>query len=112
MADKTIPFTEDQWWRVVNNLHVKIHNLQISEEFYPTIDNEERSEIAEAIDQFENMAYQLYNNYANQFHHNPRARACCPNPECKGIYAYFWSDWNYCPKCGTKLEKTGEFWLK
>lgn len=105
-----IPFTEDQWWRVTNNLHVTTHSLKYLEKVYPRIDDQERERMVQAIDEFHQFAYQLYHNYADQFHHNPSARSCCPNPDCKGIYAYFWSDWNYCPKCGTKLKKTGEFW--
>ena len=26
-----IPFTEDQWWRVTNNLHVTTHSLKYLE---------------------------------------------------------------------------------
>ena len=112
MADKPIPFTEDQWWRVVNNLHVATHILKYKEEVYSRIDDKERDKIISAIEEFENMAYQLYNNFAEQFNHDSTARSYCPNPECKNSYAYFWTDWDYCPKCGTKLEKTGKFWLQ
>lgn len=37
-----IPFTEDQWWRVANNLHVTTHSLKYLEEFHPRIDDKER----------------------------------------------------------------------
>lgn len=110
---KDIPFTEDQWWRVVNNLHCTMHSLKYLEEFYPRIDDDERERMVKAIEEFEQFSYKLYDKFGDQFHHHPDARSVCPNPDCHNIYAYFFEDWKYCPKCGTKLiftycDKEGE----
>jgi len=104
--DHNIPFTEDQWWRCVNNLNVMSHFLKLKNwKEYAT--DESVSHLVLAIEEFENFAYQLYNNFGNQFHHDADARRVCPNPNCHGVFAYFFSDWEYCPKCGTKLLITG-----
>lgn len=89
-----IPFTEDQFFRISTNTRILSRNLH----------KEGYSELQESIDQLLDYAGSCHDKFADQFHHNPRARRICPNPECHGIYAYFYDDFLYCPKCGTKLE--------
>lgn len=89
-----IPFTEDQFFRITTNVRILSRNLH----------KEGYGELQESIDQLLDYAGSCHDKFADQFHHNPRARRICPNPECHGIYAYFYEDFLYCPKCGTKLE--------
>ena len=89
-----IPFTEDQFFRITTN--VRILSRKLPKEGY--------SELHGSIDQLIDYAESCHDKFADQFHHNSRARRICTNPECHGIYAYFYEDFLYCPKCGTKLE--------
>ena len=72
-----IPFTEDQWWRVTNNLHVTTHSLKYLEKVHPRIDDDERERMVKAIKEFEQFSYKLYDKFGDQFHHRPDARSVC-----------------------------------
>ena len=94
VEDEKMPFTEDQFFRITTNVRILARNLL----------KEGYSELQESIDQLIDYASSCHDKFTDQFHHDPRARRICPNPECHGIYAYFYEDFLYCPKCGTKLE--------
>lgn len=87
-------FTEDQFFRITTNTRILSRDLH----------KNGYGKLKESIDQLIDYAGSCHDMFANQFHHNPRARRICPNPECHSIYAYFYEDFLYCPKCGTKLE--------
>lgn len=106
-----IPFTEDQWWRIINNLHCTTHSLKYKEEVYPKISDNERNCMVKAIEDIEQFSYKLYSKFDDQFKHNPEARRVCSNHKCHSIYAYFFEDWKYCPKCGSKLTVEGKCYL-
>ena len=104
-------FTEDQALRIANNFNCRIHyfmrkhkTLLDKDTSAIIVDDREMGNLYEAALEFESMYWALFNNFCDQFHHSPKARSICPNPDCKGIYAYFFEDWKHCPKCGTKLE--------
>lgn len=79
--------TEDNWWRIITNYRVAKKNFDRS------------------ANDLEEFAMEMYSKIADQFKHDPSARRWCPNPFCETVYAYFFTDWEYCPKCGTKLSK-------
>lgn len=89
-----MPFTEDQFFRISTNVRILSRNLH----------KEGYGELQESINQLLDYAGSCHDKFADQFRHNPRARRICPNPKCHSIYAYFYEDFLYCPKCGTKLE--------
>ena len=89
-----IPFTEDQFFRIITNARILSRDLH----------KNGYGRLQETIDQLIDYAGSCHDLFANQFHHSPRARRICPNTECHSIYAYFYEDFLYCPKCGTKLE--------
>lgn len=89
-----MPFTEDQFFRISTNTRILSRDLH----------KEGYGELKESIEQLLDYAGSLHDKFADQFHHIPRTRRICPNPECHSIYAYFYEDFLYCPKCGTKLE--------
>ena len=89
-----IPFTEDQFFRITTNVHILSRNLP----------KEGYEQLQESIEELIDYAASCHDKFADQFHHNPRARRICPNLKCDGIYAYFYEDFLYCPKCGAKLE--------
>ena len=100
---KQVPFTEDQFHRVMNNLLIVTHRFQFRSK--TTIDEQDRRDLYRVVEDITSMAYQLFHVYGKQFHHQVWARRTCPNPDCHSIYAIFWEDWEYCPKCGTPLRK-------
>lgn len=89
-----MPFTEDQFFRITTNVRI------LSRDLYKN----GYGELQESIDQLIDYAASYHDKFADQFHHNPRARRICPDPECHSIYAYFYEDFLYCPKCGTRLK--------
>lgn len=105
---KDTPFTEDQWWRIVNKVNCYSHIFKLKD-WKDHVDDKNIERLIAAIDELENFSYQLYNNFGDQFNHRPDARRICPNPDCHGVYAYFFADWEYCPKCGTELLITGKY---
>lgn len=106
--NKNIPFTEDQWSRTTNNLNCSSHVFKLKN-WREHVTDEDVDRLTRAIDEHQNFSYQLYNNFGDQFNHRPDARRVCPNPDCHCMYAYFFADWKYCPKCGTKLLITGKY---
>lgn len=98
------PFTLDEFWRVNNNFSITLVSLTRKDK--TTLTEEDKNRLYRDAIAFEQMALRLYENFADQFKHNPRARRVCPNPKCHHIYAYFFEDWTHCPLCGTKLVKT------
>lgn len=79
--------TEDNWWRIITNYRVAKKNFDRS------------------ADELEEFSMEMYSKFADQFTHDPGARRWCPNQNCNTVYAYFFADWEFCPKCGTKLTK-------
>ena len=60
-----IPFTEDQWWRVTNNLHVTTHSLKYLEKVHPRIDDDERERMdlcPECYDEFRDWLEEMESN--------------------------------------------------
>lgn len=101
----SIPFTEDAWWNVSNSLSVNSHILKLKN-WRELMTEEDVTRLLESIEQYRDFASTLYSKYADQFIHDPQSRSVCPNPKCHNVYAYFWDDWKYCPKCGTALKFT------
>lgn len=107
-------FTEDNFHRTITNLTVNKHctldypcgKAERNHEKSITISLEDAYNLDRSIDDFVAMAALMQNNFSNQFHHNCRVRRICGNPDCHTIYAYFYEDFLYCPKCGTKLTTT------
>ena len=62
--------------------------------------------IYQASQEVMSMAYLLESHFFEQFKHNSRVRRICPNQDCHTIYAYFYEDFLYCPKCGMQLITT------
>lgn len=97
-------FSEENFYRTMTNLHIITKHLTMPE--HRVLTEEDQSRLYIAVEEATKMAYMLERNFFEQFKHTPRIRRVCPNPECKCIYAYFYEDFLYCPKCGTKLITT------
>lgn len=97
-------FIEDHFYRVMQNLDIVCKQLTTPQRLIIT--DEWKSRLRIACEEARDIAYMLHENFSGQFNHNPKVRRVCPNPECKHIYAYFYEDFLYCPKCGTKLVTT------
>lgn len=97
-------FIEDNFFRVMTNLHIVCKQATSPSCIVMTEDLKHR--LYAACEEASDIAYMLHENFSGQFNHNPKVRRVCPNPECKHIYAYFYEDFLYCPKCGTKLVTT------
>ena len=110
-------FTQDEFHRTLTNLSA-VERQVIS---YPcgkaerehqsnfSISVKDANELGRCIYDFVLMAGFLEHHFSDQFKHNSKARAICPNQDCHGIYAYFYEDFRFCPKCGTKLKFTNEW---
>ena len=104
-------FTEDNFHRTLNNLAVSVRSIidypcgkaEHDKELFFIVRTEDGNRLSREIREFEEVASLLNSHFSEQFHHNSSARRVCPNPDCHGIYAYFYEDFLYCPKCGTKL---------
>lgn len=109
-------FTQDEFHRTLTNLSIVEHQTisypcSKAERDYRrsfSISVNDANNLNRRINDFVLMAVLLERHFSDQFKHNPKARAICPNPDCHGIYAYFYEDFRFCPKCGTKLEFTNE----
>lgn len=98
-----VPFTEDQYHRTMTNLRLVIR--QFCNPGY-VVTHKAADRLYTAMEEATEMAGQLYENFFRQFQHRACIRKICPNSDCHNIYAYFFEDWEFCPKCGTKLETT------
>lgn len=99
-----IKFTEENFWRILTNFKIVVnHRFYPSKDEYIVIPRKEADEMHKCSEEFIDIACMLHDKFADQFHHNPRARKICPNENCKTVYAYFYEEFEYCPKCGTKL---------
>lgn len=100
-------FTEDNCHRIINNLSIivegRLSRAARREEPYILITKKEAVDMSNCAREAGEMVSMLADNFSDQFHHNPRTRRICPNEKCKTVYAYFYEDFLYCPKCGTKL---------
>ena len=97
-------FTEENFFRIINNFGIVVtHKFYKTKQPYIIISRKEANDMRRCSEEIVGMACMLQDKFAKQFHHNPRARKICPNEDCKTIYAYFYEDFVYCPKCGTKL---------
>lgn len=99
-AQLPLPFSEDQFIRVSTNLRICFRNVCRPGDI---VTEEQCKRLYVAAEEACDMMHQLDYNFSSQFHHNPRARRVCPNQNCHSIYAYFYEDFLFCPKCGTKL---------
>lgn len=95
MENQNIPFTEDQVHRLINNLSIDNHNFELQSKRYV----QDMNDAMNLLGMFNDIFTERYN-------HNSYVRRVCDNPDCKSVYAYFYEDWHYCPKCGTKLRTT------
>ena len=96
-------FSEENFYRTMTNLHIYT-KIFTRPGYVPT--KESQSELYNIVEETTQMSYMLHDNFHNQFNHNPKVRRVCPNENCHHIYAYFYEDFLYCPKCGTKLITT------
>lgn len=97
-------FTEENFFRIMTNFGIVVtHKFYKTKEPFIIIPREEADKMLRCSEELVEMAYALEDEFAEQFHWNSRARKNCPNENCKTIYAYFYEDFIFCPKCGTKL---------
>ena len=98
------PFTDDQFYRTMTNLHITVSGLTRRSNYILTEEDKHRLYVdSESV---MNMARMLHNRFFLQYNHKPSARRVCPNPDCHHIYAFFFDDWKHCPQCGARLIKT------
>lgn len=98
-----VPFTEDNFFRCMTNIRLTIRSICRPGHIITKDDSDEAwLATEEACSLMRQLEYHLH----TQFKHNCKVRRVCPNPECKGIYAIFYEDFLYCPKCGTELVTT------
>lgn len=93
-------FSEDNFYRIMTNLSVCSRPISLRRQ----LSQKEFENLDMAISDVTDMMGMFHDRFASQFKHDPRKRRCCPNDNCQSIYAYFYDDFHYCPKCGTKLE--------
>jgi hypothetical protein len=114
--EKNSIFTEENFHRTLTNLAISVRGIidypcgkavRENQKHFP-VTTQDACELSRRVREFEEVAMLHYLNFSNQFHHTPKFRAICENPECHNIYAHFYEDWRYCPKCGTKLTITRE----
>ena len=111
--DKTI-FTEDNFYRTLTNMSIAMRGTieypcgkaERDNSMWFAIQTKDANNLSRAVREFEEMAFMLECNFSDQFHHTSTIRRICENPNCHTIYAYFYEDFLYCPKCGTKLTET------
>lgn len=65
-------------------------------------------ELVDAITRDMQQMMEMMGMYESKFRSQfkPGTRRVCENPNCMHTYAYFYDDFLYCPKCGTKLKDT------
>lgn len=83
-------FSDENFYRLSQNLSIDtrlVKNEQI------------KNDLNNAIE----MMSMYHQKFEDQF--NIGARSCCPNPECKCVYTYFYDDFKFCPRCGAELIK-------
>ena len=110
-----VPFSDDQFYRLMQNCYIDlklistpfegVRGTQFENGRYDICEryiNQTVQDVSQLID----LAGQLHDRFHNQFKNNIDVRRICPNPDCKSRYAYFYEDFLYCPKCGTKLVTT------
>lgn len=104
-----VPFSDDQFYRLIQNRSIDLKMIST-----PAAFDGGRYDICalyinrtvEDVSQLLDFAGQLHNRFDDQFKRSSKIRRVCPNRDCKGKYAYFYEDFLYCPKCGTKLLTT------
>ena len=104
-----VPFSDDHFHRLIQNCSIDLKIISTPTTFdddHYSISTFNINRTVEDVSQLMDFASQLYNRFDNQFKHNAKIRRVCPNPNCKSKYAYFYEDFLYCPKCGTKLITT------
>lgn len=101
--DIKVPFTEDNFFRCMTNIRLSIRSI-CRPGHVITKDDSDEAWLAteEACSLMRQLEYHLH----TQFKHSCKVRRVCPNPDCKSIYAIFYEDFLYCPKCGTELVTT------
>lgn len=98
-----LPFTEESFFRAMSNLKIASKTLSSPGHLVTEKDCENMNEAVEgAID----VAYSLERRFSRQFKYNQKVRRECPNEKCGNKYAYFYEDFLFCPRCGTKLVTT------
>lgn len=83
-------FSDENFYRLSQNLSIDsrlVKNERIQEDLYDAI----------------GMLNMYHQKFEGQFNRGARSR--CPNPECKCVYAYFYDDFKFCPRCGAELIK-------
>lgn len=107
-------FTEDNYHRTLTNLAVTIRSCidypcgkaeRNNQDYFP-MSVKDANQISRNVREFEEVSSLCERHFFDQFHHTSKVRRICENPDCHGIYAYFYEDFLYCPKCGTKLTTT------
>mgnify|MGYP007101848240 CR=1 FL=1 len=98
-----VPFTEDHFYRCMTNIRLSLRSICQPGHI---ITQDDSDEAWLATEEACSIMRQLEDRLHTQFKRNCRIRRVCPNPDCKGIYAIFYEDFLYCPKCGTKLLTT------
>ena len=116
MSDETyVNFSEDTYFKLLQNASIWKKCLNRSKSTHVGNSNlvMVSGDVVDGIDRdlsaWCRFAGEFNSAFYNQFSRG--VRKVCTNPLCNAQYAYFYADFAYCPKCGTRLmctEKKGE----
>lgn len=98
-----VPFTEDNFIRCMTNIRLSIRSVCRTGH---VITQDDADKMYLVTEEACSIMQQLECHLHTQFKHNSKVRRVCPNTDCKNLYAIFYEDFLYCPKCGTALVTT------
>lgn len=104
-----LKFSEETFNRLMQNGSIWIRNLETAprSKSMPNLvilQMELVDAITRDMQQMMEMMGMYESKFGSQF--KTGTRRVCDNPNCLHKYAYFYDDFLYCPKCGTKLTTT------
>ena len=101
-----LKFSEDTFNRLMQNGDIRVRNLENAprSKQFPDIVGLQ-TELVDAVARDMRQMMEMMGMYERKFGSQFKlgTRRVCENPNCMHKYAYFYDDFLYCPKCGTKL---------
>ena len=109
-------FSQDEFDRSFTNLHILMRSVidyglseaRNSGHPYIPVPVKQAELLSNAYSQHIEIESVLANRFSDQFRNDQAPCRVCNNPNCKSQYAYFYDDFLYCPRCGTKLKTVHE----